>query len=264
MGGYCCIENLRSKTVSERNVIILSSRHKIKKEVFEEESQFIKEKKIENKEKEIEIELLNNLDSYKEKEEEKEEVDEDIFEIIPENMSSSKDLDSGFSSSEINDYDFTDNLILNKKNSTINSNQGNPFEVYNKMNKSSSFSRRIYLEIFSLSELEVGNRILNEINDARLNPLLYLKKIEYYSKFICQDSLTEQSHIYIDNQNNQRFKVFLKNGKQSFFECINFLTKLSEKMNNENFKLEKLTLMNDLKFPFPKNNLNLIDNDNYN
>ena len=119
------------------------------------------------------------------------------------------------------------------------------------------------MEIFTLPQNEVINRILNEINRARLNPIKYSEKVERYSEFICKDVLTEKQHLYLDNGDNQKFKVFLKRGKNSFYDCIDFLRNLPEKMKDENFKLKKLELIKELKFPFPENNLELIDNDDY-
>ena len=272
-GSYCCINSLKSDNISEKNVFILSNSNR--KDVSKGNIYTFVEK---DKEKNLEIEIKNDKEKnselnfmYDENENQDEngKEDENIFEIIPDNMSNSLDLSSFFSSSEFNDSYFREEnkinfTFKNLNNNNNNNNKDNPFEplIY-KIHKTSSFSSKKYLEIFTLSEEEVSNKILYEINQARLNPLLYSKKVEKFSKYICKDISTNENHIFIDNQNNQKFKVFLKNGKKSFLDCINFLNNVSEKMKNDGFKLWELKQIDKLKFPLPKNNLALIDDDNY-
>jgi hypothetical protein len=159
MGGYCCINNTRTKTLSEKNVFHLSS--------------IISPRKIENiiiineeaKEQSDKFKS-NEFDKSLEKENEnKNEYQEEIFEIIPENNSSSRDFEneSHLFSDNNNDYRFNsfsrenddfkfDYLIYgnidstkklkNNKHSSADENIENPFEFNKKIYRNLSSSSR--------------------------------------------------------------------------------------------------------------------------
>lgn len=107
-------------------------------------------------------------------------------------------------------------------------------------------------QIFKVGEKELKfiNKIVNEINKARLSPLYYSKKIKQY-----------QSNIKIDKKENKKYilsknrKLFLPSNEDGFENCINYLTDLEEKMDRKGKYLERLIFKEELKIPFPVNDL---------
>jgi len=104
-----------------------------------------------------------------------------------------------------------------------------------------------------MNKNDVELKILKEINEIRINPLKYSEKIEYYLNFI------NGNYIYIPNKDFE-LKIKLNKGKNSFLECIESLRNLSENMQKNNYRLEELVSIEELKFIFPKNSLDKVDN----
>lgn len=186
----------------------------------------------------------------------------DVFEIIPENSCHSRDFDDPFDSS------FRDSEIrrrpskiisTNKDNSRLDNSSLDNNKLKDMISKRSNSSNRIIsMNIFQYSEREIAIKILNEINEARLNPIKFSEKIEKYSKLIYEDKTIKKSYLSIYKR-NEEVKVYLKKDKSSFLECINLLQELPTKMKEENYKLESLIQIEELKFPCPYYDLDKID-----
>jgi hypothetical protein len=184
----------------------------------------------------------------------------DIFEILPENSNYSREF-IDFDSSSINSLQ------------QINSDKENKSENYLKVselirrrsilsNNSNSNSNRNSSNIFRYSDHETSLRILDEINEARISPLEFSKKVKKYSKYIFEDESRNKSYLSIYT-GNERAKVYLKENKNTFLKTIDILEELPEKMKTENYKLEKLIPLDDLLFSFSASDKNRIDDFEY-
>lgn len=175
----------------------------------------------------------------------------DVYEI--ENSCRSIEYDDPFDSS------FRKSEISNSKNvSTLYDNKNSRLKDLISQRSRSSLKGNNIRNIFQISEKEISMNILNEINEARLDPITYSKKIEKYSKLIFENKSINKSYLSICHENVE-VKVYLKKDKSSFLECIELLKELPAKMKKENYKLESLIPVEELKFPCPYYDLDKID-----
>jgi hypothetical protein len=181
----------------------------------------------------------------------------EIVNNISLNLSKIKSVENSFSIIDSLSNSYVDNQDI-KLNLSI-SNLVNPIKlsIINKLSKkqsifSKSSSNSSELSIFQMTAKEVQLRILQEINEIRLNPLKYSEKIEYYS------SLIKGDNIHIPGKNCE-YKIRLYDGKNCFFECIKSLEILHENMQLQNYKLGELKSLNELKFELSEKNIEKID-----
>lgn len=130
------------------------------------------------------------------------------------------------------------------------------FQQENSKNESNrKISLRDNLSEQNVKENSFIREFLKEINNARLNYISYCKKIDFYSKFIKKISNKYYLQIDIDKKISN-FSLF--KGPKSFEEAKTTLKSLQE-----NYKLEKLQLVEELKIPFPYNNIPLAKSKKY-
>jgi len=150
----------------------------------------------------------------------------------------------------------------------LNSNSINSVET--KMTTSSSESKRKKFEIMlyklkKFHEKNLKNGVLIErdfavelfiqINKLRNNCLSYSKKIEFFSKFI--EEINGDKFLAIE-MGEYTSNCSLVEGLPAFKEAITFM----EKFYKDNSSLNRLTHINELKIPFPKD-LTLVNNIDY-
>ena len=294
MGGYCCVIVNKTNSFSKKDefIVHLPSPREENKNIFEEGNcQKLKSINKEIIEKNNFYENSNNARptfsrkevinvrspyfSTKKKNENQNENEfnisdlgpADVYEILPDISSNSRGYyDDPFDSSKI----ISGLLDQQNKESEENKNSENKNVPYLKLpnsrelikKRSNVSNRSNNNKIFNFSEEEASARILDQINEARLDPLKFSKKIQKYSKFIFEEKSTNKSYLSIDT-GNEKVKIYLKKDKSSFLESINLLEELPEKMKKENTKFEKLIQMDELLFPFPIMDLDKIDDFDY-
>lgn len=267
MGSFCCKNSCDTfKIVGKKNTLNLSSL--IIEHDYNNIQQIIEE---DNNQIEVIINDDNNEIHEEEKndqfnEEKNNQESNNLYEIINDNSSFSLGLMT-ISDSRRKKSNVKNENINEQNNKKKRFNNRKPLSAGELKVKMSIFSNdrslNLQSEIFLLKEEEVSQRILYEINEARLNPLKYFIKIEKYSKDYCTDFSNKNNYLINNNDENQKFKINLKRGKIAFWECISLLKNLPEKMKKENYKLEKLSQIDELKFPFPKDDLKMIDNEDF-
>ena len=159
----------------------------------------------------------------------------------------------------LNSFEDNQEIYINF-NSNLNNSNSNLYSGSIKLNQLnrvgknfSNFTSSSKLSILNMSKLDIELKLLQEINEIRLNPLKYLEKIQNYSNLIKGDYI----HIPF---NNCIYKIILQDGKASFNECINSLKNLDKNMQKQNYKLKELISLDELKFNyFEKNNEKLND-----
>ena len=95
--------------------------------------------------------------------------------------------------------------------------------------------------------------MLNEINSVRINPKNYSLKIKNLIPMIDSNIHNKKTFLVYDND----IKIELKKGVETFISCIDFLT------NKITCTLEPIEFKEELKIPFPKDNINLCLDKNY-
>ena len=123
----------------------------------------------------------------------------------------------------------------------------NWMEKYKKFLKRTSFKS---LSKPVLTPFEFTRKIIEEINNARMNLKKYSEKIDQFSKCIETDKFKKEKYLVINEE-----KIFLPKNYNDFEECSKYMKELHEEMKSKNDYLKKLTYISELKFPIPKKDL---------
>lgn len=127
--------------------------------------------------------------------------------------------------------------LLNNDNNTNDASYSNPITI------NSGFNKNIRLLASSTSkkmeEFFPSITMLNEINEARSNPMGYIDKVLKLKKRI---RILDNNQYYLDIEDST-IQIKLLQGLEAFDNCIEFLQKVQP--------LHSLKMKEDLKIPFP-------------
>jgi hypothetical protein len=170
-------------------------------------------------------------------------ADEDITAKYKEDSTKNDQRPSNFISVNLpnsphnnNAESFSSPELVNKKNSN------NQTQTINIIQDSNSTS----LNNFELL-------MLNEINSVRINPKNYSLKLKNLIPMIDSNIQNKKTFLVYDND----IKIELKKGVETFISCIDYLT------NKNACTLEPMEFKDELKIPFPKDNIDLCLDKNY-
>jgi hypothetical protein len=158
-----------------------------------------------------------------------------------------------------NDHRQSNIISVNLPNSLINNNTNNVDSLtsYDSVNKKNSDKHKINVihdnnnNSISFSNFEL--LMLNEINSVRINPKNYSLKLKNLIPMIDSNIHNKKPFLVYDDD----IKIELNKGIEAFNACIDFLC------NKNASSLEPMELKEELKIPFPKDNISLCLDKNY-
>jgi hypothetical protein len=143
------------------------------------------------------------------------------------------------------------NIILVNLSNSINNNNNDSVSSPELLNKKNSSKNQHNLNLIqdskSMSSTNFELLMLNEINSVRINPKNYSLKLKNLIPMIDTNIQNKKTFVVYDDD----IKIELKKGVEAFNECIDFLT------NKHTISLEPILFKEELKIPFPKDNINL-------
>lgn len=122
-----------------------------------------------------------------------------------------------------------------------------PFPVYDQ-----------YFLVLPNKEYNFIDDFVHEINKARLNPEKYSSEIKDLIEKIQTDPKTKEQFFMINGQ-----KIYVDSGKVALIECVKYLKNLYIKFKKEKKFLKEIKNIEELKIPFPEDNIENWNNDEF-